>query len=142
MSLEDRRENVFRSKFNHYSYHGIGSIVLLVTGFDCLLNEVVAYLPSTERDLADQSLLKKYSGLLTVLGVSHGVTDRDLDLLVDVRHEIVHYLPRPISSSSGVPEWFQELQDRGLFITASHSSGSDFALGWKLGSYRLCYWSW
>jgi hypothetical protein len=142
VALQDRREPVFRSKDNHYSYHGTASIVLLVAGFDAMLNELISHYDMGLKEEADQAITKKYYAIpKTVTGKvqSH---NNELDLLIGVRHEIMHHYPGPIDEPDAIPSWFQPLQERGLFITYPNPYGSPFSLGWKLGSYRLCYWAW
>lgn len=142
LSLRDRCEQVFRSEDNHYSFHTPGSIVLLVTGFDSLLNELIAHYGQGLKRIADQSFDTKYYAIPKRFTGKKLTRNGDLSLLGDVRDEIVHHLPRPINEPDAVPSWFQPLQQRGLFITHPNLFGSNFSLGWKIGSYRLCYWAW
>ena len=142
LALQDRHEPVFRSMDNHYSYHGIGSIVLLVSGFDSLLNEMIVQIAKELKHLAAKPIATRYNAIAHRRKRREIPRNDDLHLLVEVRHEIVHGLPRVINEPSNVPMWLRDLQDRGLFITSPGSSGDDFALGWKIGSYKLCYWAW
>lgn len=63
LSLDERRGNVVRLKNNHNSQHAVGSIVLLVTGFDGFLNEELmglGFFNREIRELADSPTLDKY----------------------------------------------------------------------------------
>jgi hypothetical protein len=139
LSLQDRREPVFREADNHYSHHGVGSIVMLVSGFDSLLNEIIDRLGDKLRDLAVKPITSRYYEIPWRHIGQRVPANKDLDLLMDIRHEVVHGLPRVINESHNVPVWLSGLQERGLFVTAP---GGDFALGWKIGSYKVCYWAW
>jgi hypothetical protein len=125
---------------NHYSPHCLGAIVLVVSAFDVWLNEALSLLdgwcglPDT-RPLATKPMCEKYVGLMARLGVERPRCTGDLRRAVDVRDEIVHYLPR-----SDVPAWFEDLERQGMFIATGRSS--DFALPQKLPSYKLAYWVW
>ena len=46
-SLHERQKEVIRLEKTHYSSHAIGSIILLVTGFDAWLNEGIGFLGSS-----------------------------------------------------------------------------------------------
>jgi hypothetical protein len=60
-------------------------------------------------------------------------------MIVDLRDEIVHYLPRSYGENNPLPEWFKPLQDADLLITSGPNV--DFDWNQKLGSYRLAYYA-
>ena len=144
LSLEDRVRPVFRTVDNHSSAHAVGSIGLVVAALEAWLNEAIMTLSTMEpeiRGLATQPVDKKYYAVpLKVAQRSPSHRD-DLAWLLELRHEITHYLPRPIPEEGNVPSWLVQLHRRNLFITSGHPR-VDFVLGQKLGSYRLAYWAW
>jgi len=111
-----------------------------MTGFDIWLTEIITGLirPVEEaRDLLDSPTTSKYK---TLYERFHGQLPgelSELETVVDIRHEIVHHFPR--LNRSLIPEWFPELQRRGLLLT-SPSGNDDFDFTQKLGSYSLSYW--
>lgn len=142
LALQDRCEGVYRKKDNHYSYHGVGSILALVAGFESLLNEIIDSLRNDVRPLATRLLISRYYDIPLKHAGKSLPKNRDLELLIEVRNEIAHGLPRAISEPHNVPLWLSELQIRGLFVTTNEPAQGDFALGWKIGSYKMCYWAW
>jgi hypothetical protein len=141
-ALADRRPGKAHTGDNHWSPHSVGSILLLIAGFEAWLNESTLLLAprcGCLREKANLPLRDKYREIPeAVTGKSPGVS-RDLALLLTVRNEIAHFLP--IIVEHNVPGWLSELQSRGLFLTsATRKPDYDFAT--KLGSYALAYWAW
>jgi hypothetical protein len=144
MALDERRREVLRYPADHFSEYAVGSILLLVTGFDAWLNEVLSealFVSDRERlkGLADEPLLCRYYGIPHRVAGAQMPANQELSLLVDLRHEIAHYLPRIIPDEGNVPGWLAELRRRQLFF---QSDEDDAPLGWRLASYRLAYWAW
>lgn len=143
-ALDDRRRPVVRMSRNHYSPHALGSIVLLVAGLEAWLNETILSYGFTDKQfksLAFDSVKNKYYEIPKRVTKTMITRHHDLELVINLRNEIAHYLPRIILEEGNVPSWFLGLQRRGLFIKPSHGR-VDFLLGQKLASYRLAYWAW
>jgi hypothetical protein len=150
MALADRQRGVFRSRNNHLAQHAVGSIALLVNGLEAWLNEVIFREGLGEekiKDIASADVKTKYSGLSKhVSGTKIPVPHR-LALVIEVRNEIVHYLPLVATSNTpnpNIPNWFKVLEKQGLFITTRglNPNWPDFDFAQKLQSYRLAYWAW
>ena len=146
LALEERRRPVYRAETNHYSSYAPGGIVLLVDALEAWLNELIVYLwpfshQQAQRCLAFEPPRKKYYEIPRQFASVAIPENADLDLVIELRHEIAHYLPRGIPEEGNVPEWFRQLHQQGMFITTGESE-ADFVLGAKLGSYRLAYWVW
>jgi len=144
MALDDRRREV-RLSTNHFSSCAVGSILLLVAGFEAWLNEILSealFVCDRERlkGLADEPLLTKYYGIPQRVAGVRMPANQELSLLIDLRHEIAHYLPRVIPDEGNVPAWLGELHRRRLFLYSS--MGEQGPLGWNIASYRLAYWAW
>ncbi len=148
LSLEDRRDNFGRLKNNHYSRHAVGSIVLLATGFDAFLNEEIMHIGFFDEEvrtlIEERPTYKKYSEIITRLGGTIQ-PNKELAVIIKLRDEIVHYLPRnvseiPFDSRRYLPEFFKGLDKKGLFYNPSDRSAEPF--GQMVCSYRLAYWTW
>lgn len=141
-ALEDRRGQVVRLAANHYSPNAVATIVLVATALDVSMNEAIAtgdvFGTKVDRKLALLPTCTKFAQSASG-GSEFEAAAMELRLLVDVRDEIVHYLPRSERSSIGnLPSWCQSLHERGLFIAAP---GSDFQFSQKIPSYALAYWA-
>jgi hypothetical protein len=75
------------------------------------------------------------------LGARDLPAQRDLELLLAVRDELAHFLPRPLPDEGGMPGWLVDLHRRGLLLGGA-DPGPGFDLGRRLCSYRLAYWAW
>jgi hypothetical protein len=71
----------------------------------------------------------------------------DLDLVIAVRNEIEHFLPRPITTPVGLPTWLTRLVALNV-LTDSMSPAAlpdgtilSHPLGERLKSYALAYWA-
>ena len=131
----------------HYSSHAIGSIILLVTGFDAWLNEGIGFLSIVKSDIVDLAnapTIEKYYGIIKSLNGTIAANN-DLDLLIKLRDEMVHYLPRisPVATGprKNIPQEFWVLDKRGLFLIPT-SEGVEIAWGAQICSYHLAYWAW
>jgi hypothetical protein len=141
-ALYGRREDVVLLPANHYSPDALGAIVLVTTALEVSMNEAIAMGAVFGAHVArDQALPPTCAKFANVASGSEGFDAAavELRLLVDLRDEIVHYLPRVERSAAGnVPEWCEVLHERGLFIEAP---GGDFQFCQKIPSYALAYWA-
>jgi len=144
LALDDRRRPVFRTPSNHYSPHALGSILLLVAALEAWLNEAIWLLWLGREDLkplAFEPVGTKYYEIPRRVAGSTIPPQTELGLVIELRHEIAHFLPRVIQQEGNVPPWFVELHRRRLFLTGSQPK-ADFVLSQKLACYRLAYWAW
>lgn len=144
LALDERCERVYRTPNNHYTIHALGSILLLVAALEAWLNEAICLFGFMNQDLkclAFEPLGEKYYQIPKKVANTQILPRTELDLVIELRNEIAHYLPRSFKEEGNVPKWFQELHKRHLFITSSHPD-ADFTLSQKLGSYSLAYWVW
>jgi hypothetical protein len=149
LSLEERRGGVYRLKDNHYSSHAVGSIVLLVTGFDSFLNEGLSSIGTgplfkSVLELASEPTIEKYYGTIQELG---GTIQRNnnLDSIIKLRDEIVHYFPRNVSAKGSrryLPQTLYGLDKKGLFFRFPENEDYEMPFGELVSSYRLAYWVW
>lgn len=145
LALEYRANRVVRTANNHYSPHALGSLLLLVTAFDVWLTELISkfgYFNTDFKKLGCESALQKFYGLPKQLTGTTIPPHRELELLVELRHEIAHSLPRVIKDKGNVPAWFAELNRRRLFCTGPDPEADFYSIASKFASYRLAYWSW
>jgi hypothetical protein len=142
MALEDRlRPGWYREPNNHSSSHCLGGVLLLVAGLEAWLNESVPVLfmaDKSDRVVALHPVLRKYYEIAKRANGAEVPLNQELEMLVDVRNEIAHYLPYRTTEQDKVPRRFAELQRRGLFIT---TRDPDWHFTQKLSSYRLAYWA-
>ena len=160
-SLEDRKGNANPPLNNHMSKHVVGSIVLLISGFESWLNEALAHLANYDSSLRQRggdALLKKYANLCRWDGagslslanietiaqmqsISFEQIIKDLALVIEVRHEIVHPMPLSTGTPWNIPENFLPLHRAGILISKGHPN-DDYLFTDKLRSYALAYWCW
>jgi hypothetical protein len=138
LALHDRRRVVYRLAGTHYTEHAFGAITLIVTALEAFLNQAYDFsadhLPWARTFAATAGLLAKYEGLFHAATPPGSIAEtRELETLVDVRHEIMHYLPRP------APPLIDHLERRGLLMSTPMARGWD--MGQKLPSYALVYWA-
>lgn len=135
LAFEERRSQVYRLATTHYTSFAIGAITLVATAFDAFLNEV--YDLRMQRDLVPTSSTVDRFERLFPRGAEIDVTD--LEKLVVVRNEIVHYLPRPAPNEGRVAEVLQDLDRRGLLMSSRMATG--WEIPQRLASYALAYWA-
>lgn len=160
-SLEDRKDNVDPPASNHMSKHVVGSTVLLIAGFESWLNETLAHLSIYDPDLptlGKDSLLEKYKKLCAWDGAGRiSLTDvvtlaqaqgldfnqptRNLELVIEVRNEIVHPMPFPSGTQWNLPNNLLPLHEMDLLISTGQPN-SDYTFSDKMRSYALGYWCW
>lgn len=136
-ALNDRRGRVFRLPRTHYTPRAVGAIALVVTAFEAFLNEAYdvssPQLPWARERAVEASLMDKATGLFHVATPPGATFDTgELEMVIDVRNEIIHYLPRP------TPDLIERLEKRGLLMAAQ---GANWDMGQKLGSYALAHWA-
>jgi len=144
IALEQRKQPVSRCHDNHYTSHAPGAIVLAVTAFDVWVREFEVGLEAVDSSFpkckkVDNPICRRYADLLRNLGESNCPFEADLRSVVDVRDEIVHYLPRTLPGRT-LPAWIDSLDRRGLLIR-SPTNDADFTLSQKLSSYALAHWA-
>jgi hypothetical protein len=113
-----------------------------VTAFELLINYLFVGLTELPDDEIQEILDKKNVIAKTdFLARRFGTKCRlhaDLDLAIEVRHEIAHYFPRPGREPKNLPLWFARADKKGLLIRGEN--GADFDLSQKLASYKLAKW--
>lgn len=146
-SLRDRSNASVRSSNNHETSHAVGSIVLLVTSFDAFLSEgmeSISFVEPNVLDLASEGTSEKYKKIIKNLGGEIELNE-DITLVIKLRDEIVHYLPRFTPNGNGprkyIPRNFWSLDKRELFLIPS-SQNAEIPFARQVCSYRLAYWAW
>lgn len=146
-SLEVRKGGVWKTKDNHAADCAPGAIVMAVSAFDAWLNEIAGFpgaIPSQQRlsELIEMTTKAKYRALARATTGIEIADAADLGLLIDVRNEIVHFLPyiQRIDSGETVPERLGALEKKKLLIISGDPS-ADFHFSQKLCSYALAYWA-
>ena len=132
------------SATNHYTSHAPGTLVLAVTALDCWMTEYVHTVFAFGREqqrFVFRPLIERFELLHCELGNAPCPPEllSELRMLIDVRDEIVHYLPRSFGDGRQIPSWLDPLEQRGLFIQGGPPV--DFLLTQKLASYALAYWA-
>lgn len=139
-ALNERRAGVYRYANDHATFMAPGAIVLVVTAFDVWLTEALAFtfIGRPERVDVHLSTRAKYEAMCQhVRTVPPDTVRSELDLAIELRHELVHFLPRTFGAEA-VPDWFDSLEARGLFFGAGEGHRWDFSQ--RVGGYRLAYW--
>jgi hypothetical protein len=92
--------------------------------------------------MLDDTLTHKYARVYAVAHHRPPSDGSDLEIAVDVRHEIVHHFPRPTRTLQHLPKWLPEFEHQGIIFVAEHAARTevDFDPTQKLGSYALAYW--
>lgn len=141
MAFKNRlSETAFTAPDNHASPHVLGSLVLLVSALEAWLNECILIMhveDKSKRKVVECTIPKKFEALSREAAGATMQVHSDLQLVLDVRNEIVHSLP-----GLAIPTWLEPLDSRALMIKAQNLVGVDFTLHQKLSSYRLAVWSW
>lgn len=145
-ALEDREKNNARSKDNHYSIHSLGSIILVVCAFDAWMNENLTpfrhFLAMSDEyieEMLNSHTDKKYQLMAKYVREDFEIPS-NLKVIVDLRDELIHFVPRVIIDKENLPSWLKKLSKLSLLIKTD--SGKDYMLTDKLGSYKLAYWVW
>ena len=124
------------------SPYPIAGVPVLFSALRCLLIELGAGLPLGKRrpevlaDLAgsmnEVAIVKKQYPL------PEGLSGR-LDLLLEVRHEIIHPAHRPGPEPDGTPAYLRELKELGVLQTTGRET--DYLWLDQLHSHRLFRWT-
>ena len=125
------------------SPYSLAGIPMLFSALRCLLVELNGAALGTfpiRQEALDQ--LANSSNDVRVVLDRYALPDgvkRNLQLLLDVRHEIVHPAHRPGGEVNNTPEYLRELRERGLL----QSTGKDADYIWlsQLQSHRLFIWA-
>ena len=136
-ALHDRRQGVYRLERTHFSPCATAAVLSVVTAFEAfVVNEAFAnsatWLPWAREYATSErtTTLDRCRGFFRVNSTATGAFDGvELGALLNVRNEIVHYLPRPTSTL------LLPLERRGLLMSTPRASNWDVAQ--KLASYAL-----
>ena len=131
---------------NFLTFYGPSAILLAVTAFESFINDALHLCLRTlrvnqaafEQLVTADGLTAKFRGIPPLVTGGPELVNEDVALMQHVRHEIVHWYPRPVGSTN-VPEWLQPLADRGLLYTIG-SAPKDIGWQQKLESFQLARW--
>ena len=144
LAAQDERRP--RGGENFLALHGPSAVLLAVTAFESFINDALwmCLRTLTVNEAAFQQLVKADTLTDKFRDIPHLVTggpelvNEDVALMQQVRHEIVHFYPRPVGSTN-VPEWLQPLAERGLLYSIG-SAPKDIGWQQKLQSFQLARW--
>ena len=128
-------------RIHDFTTHGPAAITLVVTALDLWLSNVALALMKDTKDmqwLLAKNLPGRYRELYARAQTGKAPDIADLEIVVEVRHEITHHFQRP--SSRHLPEWMPTLETRKLVPVSEHVPEVDWFLTDKLSSYALAYW--
>ena len=151
LSLDDRKRPVFRTADNHFSPHAPGVLVLVVTAFDAWLCEILnSARPGISMDVlgetADLPTVERLKRISRTLCTAQISPSPDFRLAVDLRHEVIHFLPyvQDISASDTIPDWLREAGNQNIFMSAKAGrpqAPGELHFSQRLCSYALGYWA-
>lgn len=125
------------------SPYPLAGIPILFSAFRCLLIELNAGIGSSDRKLA---ILKKLSDSPNDISVFVGTYQpadglrHDLELLYEIRNEIIHPSHLPTGTPLNTPDYLSALRERDLLQSAGRPD-SDYIWVSQLQSHRLFHWS-
>lgn len=125
------------------SPYSLAGIPMLFSAFRCLLIEVNAMSEASDRK---QEILKKLADSVNDISVFANSCQpaddlrHDLELLYEVRNEIVHPSHLPAGTPLNTPNYLAALRDRGL-LQSSGRTDSDYIWLDQLQSHRLFRWA-
>ena len=162
-SLHERKNNFNPPANNHMSTYALGSIVFVVAGFESWLNEAINHLSRNydtnlrtvkigKTNIGNCSPRDKLSHLCKWNGAGRIVVrdhldsaiqsmEKNFDLIIEVRNEIVHPVPFGIGMPWNVPGDLLELHEKGILMTTGKHD-AEYSFNDKIRSYALAYWSW
>jgi hypothetical protein len=152
LSLNDRQGKGYKIPENHFTWHAPAAIAVLVDALEAWLNETIrkqGFSDSEKLKLADNSIGFKHRELPLRFGGNRIEDQGDLNLLLDVRHEIVHFLPRDVKGDESVdmqvPSGLERLYEERIFFVpeawAKERENLVITLDQFLCSYKLAYWA-
>jgi hypothetical protein len=131
---------------NWISSHTLAVVLLTAAAFEAWVNESLFSSTSLgekfrrdfKRIASMETVEQRYRGLVKIASGREPDASA-LGLLMLLRNEIAHYLPRPVKN--GVPEWLSELDNQDLFLRLAESPADDLVYGQKLESFKLARWA-
>lgn len=141
-SLAQRKADVWREPGNHYSHHAPAVVTLIVAAFDAWITEHAFRRNIMDLEGSRQISLKPLFERAKIL-VGGAPSEiklpilADLRRVIDLRDEIVHWLPRAHGDRPHIPPWFVHFEQEGLLITTRDQP--DFIWAQKLSSYALAH---
>ena len=128
-----------RTEDNHWSPHALGSILLLVAALEAWTGELIPSIKADKKIVIENSSVSyRLRKICKEVFRVDSLCVKNLDILVGVRHEIAHHLPRKIVSPEGnrlsVPTWLEELETENLLV-------EQMVFPQNLASYCLARWS-
>jgi len=149
-AMQDRCKNVLRTEKNNWSAHAGEAYILAATGLEAFVNETIAIncwntktndlLPIDE--IQDLELRQKI--LLVPLLFNVSTFDKasrpfqDLNVLVRLRNDLVHYRMRMYRSGKG-PKYLQTLRDRNVLLSCE--GYRDMVWLDDILTFRGAYWA-
>lgn len=136
------REDAARFDGN-VSPYVLAGIPLLFSAFRCLLIELNAM---SEQSGGKQEILNSLANSpndISVFAESYQTAAdlrQNLELLYEVRNEIIHPSHRPAGTPLNTPNYLAALRERGL-LQSSGGANSDYIWLDQLQSYRLFHWA-
>jgi len=138
------RSDEYAARFDgNISPYTLAGIPMLFSAFRCLLIELNAGIGLSGKK---QEILKTLAGSPNDIAVfvnSYQPTDdlrHDLELLYEVRNEIIHPSHLPAGTPLNTPNYLSALRERGLLQSADRPD-SDYIWLSQLQSHRLFHWS-
>lgn len=131
---------------NFLTRHGPSAILVASTAFELLLNaalnDCLIMLQDPDRKYAGlatrDSLTEKFRMIPALVTGGPELANADIELVHEVRNEIVHYYPRPVGKTN-VPEWLAPLVTKNLLYSIDDPQ-HEIAWHQKLESYQLARW--
>jgi hypothetical protein len=125
---------------------GPSAILLAFTGLETFVNYTlyICFLHLEAKDdfrrlIEEDRFLDKFRQISVLATRRPELQASDIELVQQVRNEIVHYYPRTIGTETRVPSWLQALADKDLLVE-SPIAGNDFGWQTKMTSYALARW--
>jgi hypothetical protein len=140
-ALMDRGSEATQNS-NHFTKHSTSAIVLVVTAFDVWLSDVAFAVMRDTEDmkalLNESGVPAKYRALYDRIHPGETTDLNELEIVAEVRNEIVHHFRRP--SQNYLPAWVPILEKSNILPVFGHPE-TDWTLTDKLSSYSLAYWA-
>jgi hypothetical protein len=141
--LYEHSANYARSNDGNVSIYALPGIPMLFSAVRCLLIELQAGLyggsPNDEALEKIANTSNDFHFILQHYPITKPLRE-DIELLVQVRHEIIHPAHRPTGSPMNTPRYLQILRDRTLLQSTNDDKGDYMWIG-QLQSHCLFTWS-